>query len=223
MDPQSQSTARLQIGTDPTVWMVLADQDTVAGQLQQATGPVQFAVVGPLQGELVLSARSAGSVLVLPGPPDVGGTHPGGTHPGGLTPGTHPSGLPPSGADTFAAAGTHPGGGHPGDPGPVGAQPAAAAAAVAAESISPLGTHPSGGGSPTAAAVYLPSLTAATPSSPGHLLAAAIELSTTVGNIKAAMDNSTSVTLQLSADSGGGILVLNGAALAFVVVIMATA
>lgn len=163
-----QPTARLQIGTDPTFWVVPASQDAIAGQLKQAAGPVELPVAGPLEGLLVLSARAAGWVTVLPGTPDVGGTHPTG-------------------------------------------------------SASPRGTHPTGGGAPTAAAVHLPSLTAVTPSTPGHLLATGTEVATTAEDIKAAMTNGTRLTLQLNAASGGGLLVLNGAALAFVVLVLATA
>ena len=164
MDPQP--TARLQIGTDPTFWVVSASQDAIAGQLRQAVGPVELPVADPLQGLLVLSPRAAGWVTVLPGTPDVGGTHPTG-------------------------------------------------------GVSPRGTHPTGAGL-TAAAVHLPSLTAATPSTPGHLLATGTEVATTAEDIRAAMTNGTLLTLQLNADSGGGLLVLNGAALAFVVLVLAT-
>ncbi|MBV9204539.1 MAG: hypothetical protein JO037_03840 [Actinobacteria bacterium] len=165
MDPQP--TARVQIGTDPTFWVVPASQDAIAGQLQQAAGPVDLPVADPLNGLLVLSALAAGWVTVLPGAPDTGGTHPTGT-------------------------------------------------------ASPRGTHPTGDRAQTAAAVYLPSLTAATPSTPGHLLATGTEVATTAEDIRAAMTNGTRLTLQLNADSGGGLLVLNGAALAFVVLVLAT-
>ena len=55
----------LRIGTDPTAWVLEnADPDTVAAQLSQATGPVVLPVVGPLQGNLVVSPSAAAKIAV---------------------------------------------------------------------------------------------------------------------------------------------------------------
>lgn len=55
----------LQIGTDPTAWILEnADPDAVAAQLSQATGPVVLPVVGPLQGNLVVSPSAAATISV---------------------------------------------------------------------------------------------------------------------------------------------------------------
>jgi hypothetical protein len=55
----------LRIGTDPTAWALEnAEPDTVAAQLSQATGPVVLPVVGPLQGDLVVSPPAAGTISV---------------------------------------------------------------------------------------------------------------------------------------------------------------
>jgi hypothetical protein len=55
----------LRIGTDPTAWVVEStDPDTVAAQLSQATGPVVLPVLGPLQGNLVVSPSAAASISV---------------------------------------------------------------------------------------------------------------------------------------------------------------
>jgi hypothetical protein len=66
----------LQIGTDPTGWVLEnAEPDTVAAQLSQATGPVVLSVVGPLQGDLVVSPSAAATISVQ-GPPLGHGAHP---------------------------------------------------------------------------------------------------------------------------------------------------
>ena len=177
MNPQA--TAGLQIGTDPTLWVVSASQAEVAGQLTQATSPISLQVVGPVEGQLVLSARSAGSVLVVSSPSDVGGVHPTGDAPGG-----------------------------------------AHAAVVTSGGVIPEGVHPTGAGALMASAVHLPSVTAATTSSPGYLLASGTEFAPTVADIVDAMTKGTRLTLQLGVSSGG-ILALNGAALTFAVVVRA--
>ena len=64
----------LRIGTDPTDWEVPQDLDIDALAQQLATGPVVLAVSYPLQGNLVLSARNAGTVWF--GPPGPDGSHP---------------------------------------------------------------------------------------------------------------------------------------------------
>ncbi|MBV9094296.1 MAG: hypothetical protein JO132_10535 [Streptosporangiaceae bacterium] len=199
MDPQAKT--RLQIGIDPTVWVVSAGQDAVAAQLTQTVGPVTWQVVGPLEGTLVLSPRAAGSVLVLPGPPDVGGVHPTGATLGGIAcaAGQVIGGIVSAAGQVIGGILSPPG------------------------EIKPEGVHPTGVGMPTGPAVYLPSPIPATLSLPGHLLASGSELPTTVESIRAAMANGTSVTLALSVASGGGVLVLNGATLAFVVLVLATA
>jgi hypothetical protein len=141
---------RLQIGTDPTAWVLQdANESAVAAQLSQATGPVVLPVVAPVQGQLVLSVRSAGAVSLL-APPSVGGAHP---------------------------------------------------------------TGVTGVGMPV---VYLPSLTAATEVS-GYELDAGTNLAALQQEIVAAMTGGTRLTVHISAPSGSGLLVLNGAALAFVV------
>jgi hypothetical protein len=66
----------LGIGTDPTAWVLEnADPDTVATQLSQATGPVVLPVIGPLQGDLVMSPSAAATISVQR-PPPVHGWHP---------------------------------------------------------------------------------------------------------------------------------------------------
>ena len=66
----------LRIGTDPTAWVLEnAGPDTVAAQLSQATGPVVLPVVGPLQGDLVVSP-SAAAAISLERPSPVHGAHP---------------------------------------------------------------------------------------------------------------------------------------------------
>jgi hypothetical protein len=142
---------RLQIGTDPTVWVLqYADEDAVAWELSQATGPVVLPVVAPLQGRLVLSPQYAATVSLLR-PPTV------------------------------------------------------------------VGAHPTGVIGPTTPVVYLPSVTAATQEAPGHVLDHGTDLAALERDIIAAMTSGTRLTLQISALSGGGLLVLNGAALAFAV------
>ena len=66
----------LYIGTDPTDWVVRQDVDVsaLAQELAQATAPVTLPVAFPLQGNLVLSARAAGAVLLAP--PGAHGSHP---------------------------------------------------------------------------------------------------------------------------------------------------
>lgn len=55
----------LRIGTDPTAWILdNADPNTVAAQLSQATSPVVLPVVGPLQGNLVVSPPAAATISV---------------------------------------------------------------------------------------------------------------------------------------------------------------
>jgi hypothetical protein len=66
----------LRIGTDPTAWILEnAEPDTVAAQLSQATGPVVLPVVGPLQGNLVVSP-SAAATISLRGPSPGRGARP---------------------------------------------------------------------------------------------------------------------------------------------------
>jgi hypothetical protein len=60
----------LQIGTDPTAWILEnADPNTAAAQLSQATGPVVLPVAGPLQGNLVVSPSAAATISVQKPPP----------------------------------------------------------------------------------------------------------------------------------------------------------
>ena len=66
----------LRIGTDPTAWVLEStDPDTVAAQLSQATGPVVLPVIGPLQGDLVMSPSAAATISVQR-PPSAHGWHP---------------------------------------------------------------------------------------------------------------------------------------------------
>jgi hypothetical protein len=66
----------LRIGTDPTAWVVEnAEPDTVAAQLSQATGPVVLPVIGPLQGNLVVSPSAAATISVQR-PSPTHSTHP---------------------------------------------------------------------------------------------------------------------------------------------------
>ena len=66
----------LQIGTDPTAWVVEnTDPNTVAAQLSQATGPVVLPVAGPLQGNLVV-APSAAATISVQRPDPTHGAHP---------------------------------------------------------------------------------------------------------------------------------------------------
>ena len=53
----------LRIEGDPTSWEV--DEAIDAGSLTAASGPVALAVSHPLMGRLLLSARSAGSIVIL--------------------------------------------------------------------------------------------------------------------------------------------------------------
>jgi hypothetical protein len=205
----SEQSLWLQIGTDPTPWVLEGtDYDSLAAELAQATGPVVLPVVSPLQGRLVLSLRNAGLFSLL-GAPSVGGPHPVGdpTKVGG----PHPVGDAPS-----------PGHG----PHPVGHSLAS-------------GDTPS---AQTMPVVYLPSVTAANPGWPVNVLEPGTDLATMEQDIIDAMNRGTSLTLsvvqrdiidatdvtdaidsgtaltpQISASSGRGVLVLNGAALAFAV------
>jgi hypothetical protein len=199
----------LQIGTDPTPWVLAdTDYDSLAAQLSGATGPVVLPVVSPLQGQLVLSPRAAGAVSLLR-TPWVGGPHPVGDPP--TVGGPHPVGDPP------AVGGPHPVGDEPSVGGP-----------------HPVGEPPAPGGSP---AVYLPSVTGGNPGSPVNVLAPGTDLATVQQDIVDAMNQGTFLTLevvqrvivdatnvglspvalQVSARSGNGQLVLNGAGLAFAV------
>jgi hypothetical protein len=66
----------LRIGTDPTAWILEnAEPDTVGAQLSQATGPVVLPVVGPLQGDLVVSPSAAATISVQR-PSPTHGLHP---------------------------------------------------------------------------------------------------------------------------------------------------
>jgi hypothetical protein len=60
----------VRIGTDPTAWVLEnTDPNTVAAQLSQATGPVVLPIVGPLQGNLVVSPSAAATISVQSPPP----------------------------------------------------------------------------------------------------------------------------------------------------------
>ncbi len=199
----------LQIGTDPTPWVLEGtDYDSLAAELAQATGPVVLPVVSPLQGRLVLSLRNAGTFSLL-GSPSVGGPHPVGdpTKVGG----PHPVGDAPSG-------------GH--GPHPVGHSPASGNPPTAGDASS----------AQTTPVVYLPSVTAANPGSPVNVLDSGTDLAAVEQDIIDAMNRGTPLTLpvagrdiidaidrgtdltpQISARSGRGVLVLNGAALTFAV------
>ena len=68
----------LRIDGDQASWILdNAQIETVARELGQSGRPVILEVVAPLQGRLVLSAKSAGSVALL-GPPGGAGWTPGG-------------------------------------------------------------------------------------------------------------------------------------------------
>ena len=180
----------LQIGTDPTPWVLEGtDYDSLAAELARATGPVVLPVVSPLQGRLVLSLRNAGTFSLL-GSPSVGGPHPVGH--------SLASGHPHTVGDASSAQ-----------------------------------TRP---------VVYLPSVTAANPGSPVNVLDSGTDLAAVEQDIIDAMNRGTPLTLpvagrdiidatdiigaidrgtdltpQISARSGRGVLVLNGAALTFAV------
>ncbi len=205
----------LQIGTDPTPWVLEGtDYDSLAAELARATGPVVLPVVSPLQGRLVLSLRNAGSFSLL-GSPSVGGPHPVGDPP--KVGGPHPVGDPPSG-------------GH--GPHPVGHSLASGHPHTAGDASS----------AQTRPVVYLPSVTAANPGSPVNVLDSGTDLAAVEQDIIDAMNRGTPLTLpvagrdiidatdiidaidrgtdltpQISARSGRGVLVLNGAALTFAV------
>ncbi len=87
---------------------------------------------------------------------------------------------------------------------------------------SDLGAHPTGAIGPARPVLYLPSVTAATQQSPGHALDPDTDLAALEQDIIAAMTGGTRLTLQISALSGGGFLVLNGALLAFAVLAQVT-
>ena len=205
----------LQIGTDPTPWVLEGtDYDSLAADLARATGPVVLPVVSPLQGRLVLSLRNAGTFSLL-GSPSVGGPHPVGDPP--KVGGPHPVGDPPSG-------------GH--GPHPVGHSLASGHPHTAGDASS----------AQTRPVVYLPSVTAANPGSPVNVLDSGTDLAAVEQDIIDAMNRGTPLTLpvagrdiidatdiigaidrgtdltpQISARSGRGVLVLNGAALTFAV------
>lgn len=205
----------LQIGTDPTPWVLEGtDYDSLAAELARATGPVVLPVVSPLQGRLVLSLRNAGTFSLL-GSPSVGGPHPVGDPP--RVGGPHPVGDPPSG-------------GH--GPHPVGHSLASGNPPTAGDASS----------AQTRPVVYLPSVTAANPGSPVNVLDSGTDLAAVEQDIIDAMNRGTPLTLpvagrdiidatdiidaidrgtdltpQISARSGRGVLVLNGAALTFAV------
>jgi hypothetical protein len=84
-----------------------------------------------------------------------------------------------------------------------------------------VGAHPTGVIGPATPVVYLPSGTAATPESLGYALGPETDLAALEQNIIAAMTSGTRLALQISSVSGGGLLVLNGATLAFVVLAQA--
>jgi hypothetical protein len=194
VDP-NQDDLVLEIETDPTAWVLQdTDSDAVAEKLKQATGPgpIVLPVTAPLEGRLVLSPQRAGAISFH------------GAHPIGDSPhGPHPIG--------HSAHGAHPIGDY-----------------------YPRGPHPIGD-SPV---LYLPSVTAAAEGSPVYVLHRNADLAAVERDIIAAMTHGhrltlpiarrdiiaaetdgTRRTLQVSASSGGGTLVLNGAALAFVVLV----
>jgi hypothetical protein len=86
-----------------------------------------------------------------------------------------------------------------------------------------VGAHPTGATAPTRPVVYFPSVTPATQDSPGHALDPGTDLAALEQDIVTAMTGGTSLTLQVNALSGSGLLVLNGAVLAFVVLAQVTA
>ena len=66
----------LQIGTDPTGWVLEdVEPDQVAAQLSQAESPVVLPVVGPLEGDLVVSPAVAATIAVRM-PSAMHGAHP---------------------------------------------------------------------------------------------------------------------------------------------------
>ncbi len=158
------ATVSLQIGTDPTVWVVAASQDAVAG----ATSPIAWPVVHPVAGQLVLSPGHAGSLVVGPGLPSA----------------------------------------------------AAAAQPAVSGGISPRGVvHAPGAGPPPGAVVYLPSSTATTAASPGYQLEPGSQVANVQQGILTAMTAGTRVSFSLNPVPGGPTLVLDGATLAFVVLV----
>jgi hypothetical protein len=151
MDPETR--VLLQIGSDPTVWVLAVGQDEVAN----TTDPAAWRVVYPVEGRLVLSPRSAGSLVVLPASPGDG-------------PGVG-----------------NPHGGHPTD-------------------------------------IHLPSVTARTVSSHGYWLEERdpTDVEDLERKILTAMADRTRLTLPLISGTGGGVLVLDGATLPFIVIVRAT-
>ena len=62
----------LRIGGDPASWVVPdGNSEALAAQFSQATAPVLIEVIAPLAGQLVVSPKAAGSVVILQPP---GGT-----------------------------------------------------------------------------------------------------------------------------------------------------
>jgi hypothetical protein len=84
------------------------------------------------------------------------------------------------------------------------------------------GAHPTGVIGPTRPVMYLPSATSATQESPGHALDPDTDLAALEQDIIAAMIGGTLLTLQISTLSDAGLLVVNGALLAFVVLARVT-
>ncbi|HTT53383.1 MAG TPA: hypothetical protein VMH35_18465 [Streptosporangiaceae bacterium] len=90
--------------------------------------------------------------------------------------------------------------------------------------ISPRGWNPSGGGIASAPLLYLPSVTGPTRSSPGYLLAATYFLAVLEREIEAAMCGGMLLTLDPEpGPPDKGVVVLNGAILAFAVLCRAVA
>jgi hypothetical protein len=187
----------LQIGTDPTPWVLeQTDYDALAAQLAGATAPVVLPVVSPLQGRLVLSPRSAGTLSLLHSP-WVGGPHPVGEPP--TVGGPHPVGDEPSG-----------GGPHPvGEPPPSGGSPAVYLPSVTAGNPgSPVNVLAPG---TDLATVEQDIINAMSQSDCLTLQVMARDI------VDATNVGLPPVALPASARSGSGQLVLNGATLAFAV------
>jgi hypothetical protein len=92
-----------------------------------------------------------------------------------------------------------------------------AAATMSVQRPSPThGTHPSHIALPRGPVVYLPSPTGATPHFPGYPLAPGTDLAALEQDIIAAMNGRTFLSIEI-ADIQGGVVLLNGAALAFAV------
>ena len=161
-----------------------------------ATAPVVLPVVSPLQGRLVLSPRSAGTLSLLHSP-WVGGPHPVGAPP--TVGGPHPVGDEPSG-----------GGPHPvGEPPPSGGSPAVYLPSVTAGNPgSPVNVLAPG---TDLATVEQDIINAMSQSDCLTLQVVARDI------VDATNVGLPPVALPASARSGSGQLVLNGAALAFAV------